>query len=69
MTVVGCFEFGGWDVAAGFEQAPVVEPVDVLQGGDLDLFDGPLRTVWLDQFGLEQPDHGLGQGVVVGLSG
>jgi hypothetical protein len=30
LTVVGGFEFGGWDVAAGFEQAAVVEPVDVL---------------------------------------
>ena len=37
MTVVGGFEFGGRGVAAGFVQPPVVEPVDVFQGGDLDL--------------------------------
>ena len=41
MTVVGVLEFDGWDVAGGAVQAAVVEPVDVLEGGDLDLFDGP----------------------------
>jgi hypothetical protein len=38
---VGGFEFGRWDVTAGLEQAAVVEPVDVLEGGDLDLLDAP----------------------------
>jgi hypothetical protein len=31
LTVVGRFEFGGRDVAAGLERASVVEPVDVLE--------------------------------------
>jgi hypothetical protein len=57
LTVVGGFELGGWDMAAGFEQAVVVEPVDPFQSGDLDLFDGAPRIARLDQFGLEQPDH------------
>jgi hypothetical protein len=43
LTVVGGLEFDGRDVAAGLEQAAVVEPVDVLEGGDLDLLDGPPR--------------------------
>jgi hypothetical protein len=43
LPVVGLFEFDRWDVAAGLEQSSVVEPVDVLQGGDLDLFDGAPR--------------------------
>lgn len=55
LTVVGGFKFGGRDVAADLEQATVVEPVDVLQGGDLDLLDGVPRPARLDQFGLEQP--------------
>ena len=68
LTVVGGFEFGGWDVAAGLEKASVVEPVDVLEGGDLDLLDGPPRSAGFDQFGLEQADRGLGQRVVVGVA-
>jgi hypothetical protein len=62
---VGCLEFGWWDVATGFEQASVVEPVDVLEGGDLDLLDGSPRATGFDQFGLEQPDHCFG--TVVGV--
>lgn len=37
MTVVGRFEFGGRHVAAGLVEPPVVEPVDIVQRGDLDL--------------------------------
>jgi len=55
LTVVRVLEFDGWDVAAGLEQAAVVEPVDVLQSGDLDLLDRPPGPAGLDQFGLEQP--------------
>jgi hypothetical protein len=56
------------DVAVGFVEAAVVEPVDVLQGGDLELFGGAPWPCWFDQLGLEQPDDGLGQGVVVGVA-
>jgi hypothetical protein len=55
VTVVGCFEFGWWDVAAVFVQAAVVVPVDPFQHGDLDLLGGPPRAAALEQFGLEQP--------------
>ena len=68
LTVVGCLEFGRWDIAAGLEEPPMVEPVEVFERGDLDLLDGPPRPTRLDQLGLEQPDHGLGQGVVVGVA-
>jgi len=43
LTVTGLLEFDGRDVAARLEQAAVVDPVDVLQGGDVDLLDGPPR--------------------------
>jgi hypothetical protein len=33
LTVMGGFEFGGWDVATGLVEAAVVEPVDPLIGG------------------------------------
>ena len=36
-AVVGRFGFGRWDVAEGLVEAPVVEPVDPFQGGDLDV--------------------------------
>ena len=39
VLTVGCFKFDGRDVAAGLEQAAVVKSVDVLEGGDLNLFD------------------------------
>lgn len=48
-------EFGGRNVAAGFEQSPVVEPVDVFQGGDLDVLRGPSGPAGLDQLGLNRP--------------
>jgi hypothetical protein len=38
LSIVACFGLGGWNVADGFEQAPVVEPVDPVQGGELDDF-------------------------------
>jgi transposase len=69
LTVVGMLEFGGRNVSAGLIEAPVVEPVGVLQGGELDLPGGSPGSAGFDQLGLEQPDDGLGQGVVVGVAG
>jgi len=55
VTVVGLLELGWWDVAAGLEQAPVVEPVEVFQGGDLDLLDGAPRPAGLISSVLNNP--------------
>jgi hypothetical protein len=68
VAVVSLFQLDGWDVSAVFEQPPMVEPVDVLQDGDLDLLDGLPWTLGFDQFGLEQADHRLGEGVVIGVT-
>ena len=38
-TVVGVLELDGWNVAAGAVQPAVVEPVDVLHGGELDVVE------------------------------
>jgi putative ABC transport system ATP-binding protein len=46
----------------------VVEPVDVLEGGDLDLLGGAPGCPRLDQLGLEQADDGLGQKQRVALA-
>ena len=62
VSVVGRFAFGGWDVAAVLVRAAVVEPVDVLGGGQLDRVGSAPGPVALDQLGLVQPVDGLGQG-------
>ena len=65
MTVVVGFSFGGWDVPDGFEDATVVEPVDVFEGGELDVFKVFPGSFDSDQFGLVEADDRFGQGVVV----
>jgi hypothetical protein len=40
LTVVGLLELDGWNVSVLLLEPGVVKPVDVVQGGDLDLLDG-----------------------------
>lgn len=61
---MGLLELGRRHVAKGLVQPGVVEPVDVLQGGQLELVTGLPGALPVEQLGLEQPDGGLGQGVV-----
>jgi len=68
LTVVRLLEFDWRDVAVLLVEPLVVEPVDVAQGGDLDLINGFPRPIRLDQLGLEQADYGLGEGVVERVS-
>ena len=42
-------------------EPPVVIPVDVFEGRDLDLLGGAPGAAWFAQFGLEQADHRLGE--------
>jgi hypothetical protein len=63
-TVVDLLVFDRGEVVAGRMQPPVVVPVDPFQGGQLDVVDGLPGSAAADEFGLEQPDLGLGQGVV-----
>jgi hypothetical protein len=46
----------------------MVEPVDPLQGGLLDLVQAPPRATPADQLGRVQPNDRLGQRVVVGVA-
>jgi hypothetical protein len=43
-TVVVVFELDRWDVAAGAVEAVVVEPVDVLQSGQVDVVEAAPGT-------------------------
>jgi hypothetical protein len=63
VTVVVVFVLGGWDETDLAVQASVVEPVDVLGDGDLEVVDVLPRPLVADEFGLEQRVEGLGEGV------
>jgi hypothetical protein len=60
LTVVDLFELGRRDLAVGFEEALVVEPVDPFEGGVLDVLEAAPRSSVADQFGLVEPDDRLG---------
>ena len=60
--------FGGRDVADGFEQAAIIEPVDPFESGELDGFEVSPRASPVDHLGLEEPDHGFGERVVVAVA-
>ena len=62
-SVVGGLELGWWEMADGLQEPAVVEPVDPLQGGVLDLVQAPPRATPADQLGLVQPNDRLGQRV------
>jgi hypothetical protein len=52
LSVIGSPDFDWWDVAAVFVEAAVVEPVDPLRGGYLDVFDRSPGLAGFDQPGL-----------------
>ena len=56
------------DLAQCAVQPGLVEPVDPGQRPQLEVIDGADRTFVTHAFSLEQPDHGLSQGVVVALT-
>ena len=63
LSIVARFGLGGRNVADGFEQAPVVEPVHPFQGGELDGLQGAPWPAAPDHLGLVEAVDGLGQGV------
>jgi hypothetical protein len=56
VTVVGGFEFGWWHVVGASVESLVVEPVDVVEAGDLEIVEAPPGSASVDEFGLEQAD-------------
>ncbi len=63
LSVVGSFELSRRDVTDGFEESAMVEPVDPLEGGVLDVVDALPRTTPADELGLVEPDDRLGERV------
>jgi len=56
-SVVEGFEFGGWDAAEFAVQSTLVEPVDVAEGGQLDVFGVALWALALAVRGLRWRVH------------
>ena len=65
--MIGVLELDGRDHADLAVKSPVIEPVDVFRGRDLEVVDALLRALLADQLGLEQRVERLGQSVVVGV--
>ena len=68
MTVVRSLKLGRGEIVAGAVQTPVVVPVGVFEGGDLDVGQAVPRGSWCDDLGLVQADRGLGQGTVESIA-
>ena len=67
--MVGVLELDGRDHADLAVKSPVVEPVDVFCGRDLEVVDVLPGPAVADQFSLEQRVEGLGQGIVIRVAG
>ena len=67
-SVERLLELRRWYVTDLAVQPAVVEPIDVLEGLDLDLINLPPRAAPADQLGLVEPDPRFGQGVVIRIS-
>jgi len=65
---VKLFELGGWDVAVGFEEAAVVEPVDPFEGGELDHLEAAPRAAPMDHLGFVKAIDGLGERIDAPMS-
>lgn len=59
---------GRRDVADRLQQALVVEPIDPFEGLVLDGLAGLPRAEPVDDLGLEQSDHALGEGIVMAVA-
>ena len=68
LGIVARFGLGGRDIPDWFEQSAVVEPIHPFEGGKLDGFERPPRATPMDDLGLEQANHRLGERIIVGIS-
>ena len=70
---MGLLVFHWWDHADAAVEPVVVVPVDPCGGGEFDVCEGLVGALvedrGADALGLVEPDHRLGQGVVIGLTG
>jgi hypothetical protein len=57
IAVVKLLELRRREIADGLEETPIVEPVDLLQGGEFNVFHVPPRASAPDDLCLVQPDE------------
>ena len=57
-----------WDIADGFEQAPVVEPVDPFKRGIFHRLEGSPWSSPMDHLGLVKAIDRLGQTIVIAIA-
>ena len=69
LMIVGPLGFRGWSMPEGLEKAAIVEPVDPLEGRELDVCQASPRSAPPVQFRLEEADDRLRQCVVVRVAG
>jgi hypothetical protein len=67
-VIVALFGLGGWDVADGPEQSPVVERVDPFERGELDSLESSPWPAPMDDLGLVKTVDGLGERIVVAVA-
>ncbi len=60
---MGGFELGEWDVVELAVQSPLVEPVDVGEGGQLDVLGVAPGALQSDELGLVEAVHALSEGI------
>ena len=68
LSIVVLFVFGRRQVADRLEQTQGVVPVDPLEGRLLDVVESTPGSPASYDLRLVEADHGLGQGVVVGVA-
>jgi hypothetical protein len=62
------FGLGGWDIADGLQQAPVVEPVHPFKRGIFHGFKGSPWRSPVDNLGLVKAVYGFGQSTVIAVT-
>jgi len=73
LTVVESLELCRGDIAVVVDdlamQAPVVEPVDVAQGGELNIVEPLPWSLAVDELPFVKAVEGFGEGIVIALTG
>ena len=68
VRIVARLSFCRRDVSDRLEEAPVIEPVDPIEGCELDGLETAPGSPAADHFRLEEADDALGEGVVIGVA-
>lgn len=65
LRVIAVLGFGGRNVSDGLEKPAAAEPVDPFECCELDRLEAAPRSAPMNDFGLVEADHRLGERVVV----